>query len=330
VRSIDRGRAGALAGAVGVVAVAIAGAVLVSLIANRPNGATTAAASVSPSAGFASPDASAGTARSSTGAAQTSAAITSPPPAPSESLPPICQLGRGPLCLMAIQPSPIAVDGGDPSVVAAIEDAITGLQELGSYRYELELDGGRLVDFRRDEFGDLSVTGASTWDGEVSIDAEVTTSHPAVFGEDAETSTTRILVVDDEMWELPAGKPARATGNGSALLQQIYLPYGIANREILPFAAAYERIGDELRGGITTVHFRATEVGRRALAAAYFLDGTWAADLWLAADGRYLVEAETWGDPPSGSPPEFRGFRLRIRVMNVDDPSITIEAPPSP
>lgn len=328
MQPLDRGRTGALAGAVGLVIVAVAAAILVAFLVRRPDGGTAAIASSTPSTS-ASLDASTGPSPSDVPAGSASAVPPTPTVMPSQSRPPICELGDGPLCHFAIQPSPVAVDGADSETVAAVVAAIDGLRGLRSYRYELELGGGRLVDFWRDEFEDVEVVGSATQGPKVSLDARVTTRRPAVFGETAETNETRTLVIDDELWQLPTDAPASPTGRGSALVQQLLLPYGVAHRVIEPFAGAFERAGGEVRDGVPTVHYQVTDAGKRTFASVFVLAGPWTADLWLTADGRTLLEADVHGEPPPGSPVEVRPFHLRIKLHDLDDPSIVVAAPSS-
>jgi len=223
-----------------------------------------------------------------------------------------------------MEPAVVAVDGADPQAVAAIKAATDVLRNQRSYKFEIHLSGGRFLLFNRDEYSDLAIQGVLIRDPKLSVDARMTSSHPAQFGENGSQTESRLLIIDDDLWD-PLAKPPRSTGYGSQVFQRIAIPDGVVAREVTPFAGAFARIGEERRNGLSAIHFRATQAGQRAFASAMVLDGAWSADLWIAKSGGYLLAAAIHGNPPAGSPEWIRAFDLRLDIRDANDRAIKVD-----
>lgn len=250
---------------------------------------------------------------------------TGAPPSPDSSTD-FCAGNETRICEVRRIPEPIAVDGADPTVVADVTRAAERLAGLTSYRFELAVTGGRYTSLVRDEYSDFEVRGELTRDPKVSLAAEFTTGHPAIFGEEAERATVPLGFID-EVWEtLVADGVYEARPMTRDHLVWIWLPDGVVARRIVPFAAAFARAGEVDRDGVAAVRYRLTDAGARALADAMLVDGTWSGELWIAKRGGYLLGASIRCEVRPDSPAWLRGFELRLAITDVNDPGITIEA----
>ena len=102
---------------------------------------------------------------------------------------------------------------------------------------------------------------------------------------------------------------------------------------MVPFAAGFRRLGPETHDGLATIHYRRSAAGERAYSDALHFDGDVSADLWIAADGRYLAAARIAGkgkqrDATSGVEYDD-AFVLAFDVDKADDPGNVVQLPVS-
>jgi hypothetical protein len=119
----------------------------------------------------------------------------------------------------------------------------------------------------------------------------------------------------------------------------LWLPEGVAERTILPFAGGFERVGPERHDGVDTIHYRLTPGGAGAYTNVTGVVGTWTGDLWIASEGGYLVAATIDGTPPPrptpSAPPsglvstwaKDRGLHVVIAISDANDPTIVVKPP---
>jgi hypothetical protein len=110
----------------------------------------------------------------------------------------------------------------------------------------------------------------------------------------------------------------------------VWLPDGVAARRVVPFAAAFEHVGEAQRDGVAAVRYRMTDAGARAIGLAMLLDGACSGELWIAKEGGHLLAASIECEIRPDSPEWLRGFELRLKITDIDDPAISIEAPGTP
>ena len=216
------------------------------------------------------------------------------------------------------------IEGADPDVIAAIDQAVAALADLDTYRFIDGVSGRSFVDlgegggFNIGSQGDLRQTGAR------SADLLVTSQIVEFDNSAAVSSTERLVVIGERGWTLRRDKKPEPFPAGSSLMRvvDIVLPQGTAERILLPFAGGYERVGPEDHDGVPTTHYQATPAGRAAYAAVTHLRGPWTIDLWIADDGGYLAAVVI-----QAGPADQLTFFAQVALSDVNDPDIRIKKP---
>lgn len=211
---------------------------------------------------------------------------------------------------MPPMPQPV-INGADAGSVAAITGATTLLAELRSYRFSVNVVGRDVLQFQP-SYLDFVLQGTLVHDNGIAIDALIGTRMVEPSGDAAISSSGRLVAGNNYIWALddlsgtlepyPAGS---LDGTVSALS-----PEGLASRLVVPFAAGYERVGQETHGGVMTEHYRASTGGLAAYASAMNFNGDLTVDVWIAVDGGYLSGAHVAGTA---------GHRTRSDGTTVDD-----------
>jgi hypothetical protein len=290
----------------------------------RPGRDAAGVASPSPVAAMTAPPAASPQPRSATpGPSATPSPTPLMSPSPTSTGPP-----STPGSIDIASPIPtVSIDGADPEVAAAIEEAIAAIDALDAYRTEVELIGRDLFDVRRDSHLDMGMRATVDRDPVQAFDALVGFRMVESDDSAAISSGYRVVRIDDEEWSVEQDKvEAVDPANSSAQTVMLLLPDETAARMILPFAGGYERIGADQRADVATTHYGLTEAGKEAYAAVTGLPGEWTGDLWIAADGGYLVEARLTARRPDPEAPG-RDISYSVVVTDADEPGIEVKPP---
>jgi hypothetical protein len=305
---------------------------------NAPEPSTTAQPSPTPTRGASTqakvPDPSTTT--------QPSAPPSSRPPEPS---PTFVDLGCAALVEtpppLPLEPStpPIqdpTIRGKDVGAIEAITRAAERLAALDSYRFSVGVLGRDVVALEWSPL-DFALRGTLTRSNGLAIDALIGTRLRESNGTDASVSSSSQLVLGDGyIWELDnvsqVLEPMPVGSLEAAILP--LLPDGLAARVVVPFAGGYERVGEERRDGIETVHYRASKEGAAAYSTALHFGGDLAADLWIASGDGHVTAVRIEGsenhvDEATGATIED-WVLIEFSVTQANDATNVVDLPARP
>ena len=246
---------------------------------------------------------------------------TKSPPYPDPTLPP--------------GPQPTIADANAASS-AAIVRAAEALTRLRSYQFSLDVVGRDLTTLTASTF-DFAVRGTVDRSTDPAIEAVFGSRMREPDGSAAVSSGGQLIKAGSGfVWESDNISEVLEPTRGRATFATILLltPEGAAARFVVPFAAGYRRIGAERHAGIATAHFRASAKGRSAYETTLQFKHDLTADLWIAADGDYLVGARVAGkgshvDAATGREIDD-GFVLEFEVTHANDPANVVTLPATP
>jgi hypothetical protein len=236
---------------------------------------------------------------------------------------------------------PWPVPGSDPAATAAVVKAIDELRTLPAYRFEASVVGRSVLKIDTDNLLDTGARGWLTHTPETSVEGDFGTRMVESAFDGAVSSAEHYVIVDGVAWTVRSGASPEPTAVPDAMLEYLalWLPEGVAERTILPFAEGFERVGNEQHEGVATVHYRLTPGGADAYTNVTGVSGTWTGDLWMAVDGGYLVAATIDGTPPPRPSPSVtpsgltstwskdRGLHVIISISDANDPTIVVKPP---
>ena len=267
--------------------------------------------------------------------------------APSSTATPVPDVDLGCADLIATKPEPYSdptfapppaptIRGGDADVRDAITRAVDELAALHSYQFTVDVAGRDIIQLAPTTI-DLGMQGTIDQTNGLALDAVFGTRLREPDGSAAVTSGgSRIVAGGGYAWETDNVSGVLEPTSDAATVEGIALvtPEGFARRVIVPFAAGFRRLGPETHGGQATIHYRRSTGGERAYADALQFDGDVSADLWIAADGRYLAAARIAGqgkqkDATSGVEYDD-AFLLAFDVSKANDPANLVQLPVLP
>jgi hypothetical protein len=236
-----------------------------------------------------------------------------------------------------VRPAPEpTIAGGDASSETAITRAAEALSRLRSYQFTLDVVGRDLPTLQGSTF-DFGVRGTVDQSTDPAIDAVLGSRLREPDGSAAVSSGGHAIKAGgDQVWETDNVSEVLEPTRSRATVASISLitPKGAAGRFVVPFAAGYRHIGPERHAVVATEHYRASTKGKSAYAATLQFKDDLTADLWIAADGDYLVGARVTGkashvDASTGNEVDD-GFLLAFEVTNVNDPANVVTLPATP
>jgi hypothetical protein len=207
----------------------------------------------------------------------------------------------------ATPPNPGTGESIDSDGVAA---ALTALQGLDSWTFEVKTWTKSLGETREQD-----VSGTQRKKPEVAVDA----IHTSPSGE------FRYIRIGDDLWT-NLGTDVfyhYAAADSETLISQYEPLYvnGLAGTVAGFSRIEYEPVGPETIHGISTVHYRASETDREYLVQSYsgITADQWAADIWLAVDGGYIVRL-AWGPQTLDTAQASMGFLYETTSVNCACP----------
>jgi hypothetical protein len=234
------------------------------------------------------------------------------------------------------------VPGSDPAATAAVVKAIDELRTLPGYRFEASVVGRSVLKIDTDNYLDTGARGWLTHTPETSVEGDFGTRMVESAFDGAVSNAEHYVIVDGVAWTVRSGASPKPTAVPDEMLEYVvglWLPEGVAERTILPFAEGFERVGNEQHDGVATVHYRLTPGGADAYTNVTGVRGKWTGDLWVAVDGGYLVAATIDGTPPPrpspSAPPSGpastrtndRGLHVILKISDANDPTIEVKPP---
>jgi hypothetical protein len=238
--------------------------------------------------------------------------------------------------------SPWSVPGSDPAATAAVLEAVRQLGTLTSYRFESSVTGRSVLKLDEDQLLDTGAKGWLTHTPNVNVEGDFGTRMVEAAFDGAVGSSQHLVLLDGTGWGVRPNhspEPTAVPAETLDILVGMFLPEGVAERTIRPFAEGFERVGTERHDGVATTHYRLTPGGADAYTNVTGVVGTWTGDLWIAEDG-HLVAATLDGTPPPRPTPspdpsgrdtptwsKDRGLHVIIKITDANDPTIEVKPP---
>jgi hypothetical protein len=219
--------------------------------------------------------------------------------------------------------------GPDPDAVPTIWAAVGRLTVLERYRFVVAVSGRSVENLSADSRVDFAVRGVLVRKPVLAVDAVMSFRMVEASGDAAFSATDRFLLIGDTSWRVRPGESPRPSKlePGSTRQFETFIPDGIVQRTLLPFADGYAKVGEELRNGVATVHYRATQEGLRKYLDVLRINGSCSADLWIAKNEGYLAAALMQCTPTQVNAIGRGGFFMQLDVTDVNDSGITVVAP---
>jgi hypothetical protein len=228
------------------------------------------------------------------------------------------------------------VAGGDAASKTAITRAADALAQLRSYQFSVDVIGRDLATLQGSTF-DFALRGTVDRSADLAIDAVFGSRIREANGSGAVSSGgQQIKAGRGHVWGTDnVSEVLEPMSNPSTVASMtMFTPEGSAARYVIPFAAGYRPVSTARHAGIATEHFRASTKGVAAYTKTLQFKGPLTADVWIAADGGYLVAARVTGKgshiDPSTNIEVDDGFILQFEVTHANDPANVVTLPATP
>lgn len=226
----------------------------------------------------------------------------------------------------SVAPGSSQSGGGSGDVTAgdAFDSASNALDTLDSYKFDVEINSSSTSTFGSE--GTTSFTGvvvnkpdkAQQLD-EVEKDPQgnVTSEfHFLIIGQQAWTKDT----ADGKYTEVPS---AMATGMLAGLAA--FQPQKLFGTTFGALGSDYHLVGTEQKNGVNAQHFSGDASIGTFFASLAGVSGTWTSDVWLAADGGYLVASTVAVQAATAT--SAGNFSIDVQITNVNDPGNALQPP---
>ncbi len=225
-------------------------------------------------------------------------------------------------------PAPVATaaQGGTGSQYTG---AGTALDKLTSYRFKVTVSGTGA--------GMAAASGMSgtvTMDGVVVLKPQkaMSITMTGVGGGETGGVPMKYTIIGDKAWMEIGGTAMAVPGGSTGGLEQTvdaFSPQTIFGSTYDQYLDGLQRVGEEQKNGVATIHLRADAKTLDQLATSFGAPsgttGTWAMDLWVAKDGGYMVSALTKGSyQAEGSTADVL---VSVDISGIDDPANAVVAP---
>lgn len=204
------------------------------------------------------------------------------------------------------QPAATGAASQAPGASVDVGGAASALAALSSYKVTMQ------------------ITGSSSASVETIVVNGATPAKQVT--ETSGSEVIRIIEIGEDVW-LDQGtgtfvKNAIPKSAADAMLQAFDLSAMLVNMQKQPELAYLQNMGTEQKNGQNAVHLHADQNTPLPAGSSPIPAGT-LFDMWVAADGGYLVALEATGllstDATVGS--------IQIELTNVNDPTLKVEAP---
>jgi hypothetical protein len=208
------------------------------------------------------------------------------------------------------QQTPAGPGTGDSIDSDGVAAALTALNALDSWTFEVNTWTKSLGETREQD-----VSGTERRKPEVAVDA----THHSPSGD------FHYIRIGDDLWtNLGTDVFYHYDAADSANLISQYEPLyvnGLAQTVAGFTRVEYAPVGPETVNGVAAAHYRATEADRENLVQSYggITADQWAADVWLAVAGGYLVRL-AWGPQTLETAQASMGFLYDTKSTNCECP----------
>lgn len=210
--------------------------------------------------------------------------------------------------------------GSDSTGTVDFANAAAALSELDSYAFEVEIRARNTQTAGPSSFkeGTTSMSGTV-----VSGPEAASTLHLVTSDTDGKvTDETEIVRIGETAYLRIGGAagswqkiPAAQAGTFTALMDA-FRPEQLFALYFVPIETDTTSIGQEIRNGIASTHYRGGEDVGEILGTISGVQGFWSSDIWLAQAGGYLVASQAGvqnSDASGGG-----SFQIVVNITNVN------------
>ena len=122
------------------------------------------------------------------------------------------------------------------------------MRTLPAYRFEASVTGRSVLKLDQDQLLDTGAKGWLTHTPTINVEGDFGTRMIEAGFDAAVGNSEHYVVIDGTAWTVRSGKdpkPTPVTDATMGMLAGLWLPEGVAERTILPFAEGFERVGPE-------------------------------------------------------------------------------------
>lgn len=222
-----------------------------------------------------------------------------------------------------------AAPGGSSGTGSDVSGAATALANLTSYKFTMKLEGmlgGALPAASGEGSGTFTMAGTVILKPERAL--EITMS--GLGGGETAGIGLRYLIVGDKVYMDLGGTTMEVPQDQGTNVEDMFnsfSPQEMFGKTYGDYANQLERVGEEQRNGVATIHYKASATALSAfqdlVGGAGYTD--WQMDLWIAKDAGYMVSAVTGGTVKADG--QESKYLVSIDITNVNDPSNKVTKP---
>jgi hypothetical protein len=207
---------------------------------------------------------------------------------------------------------------------SAFGTASNALDTLDSYKFDVEITSSSNSTFGSE--GTTSFTGTVVHkpDEEQQLDEVVKDANGNV------TSELHFLVIGSNAWTkdtasgtytaVPAAEVTAMTAAFSA-----FRPEQLFGTAFGTLGSDYSLVGTETKNGVNAQHFHGNQDIGTFFSALAGTTGSWQSDVWLAADGGYLVSSNV--AVAAATATQAGSFSIDVEITNINDPANQLTPP---
>jgi len=213
---------------------------------------------------------------------------------------------------------------GDITAGGAFSDAANALDNLDSYKFDVEISSSSTSTFGSE--------GTTSFTGTVVNKPTKGQQLDSVDKDDQGnvTSEFHFLIIGDQAWtkDTAAGQytevpSALASGMLAGLVA--FQPQKLFGTAFGTLGSDYHLAGTEQKNGVNAQHYTGDESIGTFFSALAGVSGTWQSDVWLAADGGYLVASKVAVEGATAT--SAGNFSIDVEITNINDPGNALQAP---
>jgi hypothetical protein len=214
--------------------------------------------------------------------------------------------------------SPVATSNGSNGGGAGIGGAANALAGVNSYKFSMTLAGSTVV-------SNLAMLPGSSIEGNGPVTLNGTIELKPDKGADINVEGFHLIETGGYDYFDTGGGGGFLKIQSSTSLADSFSPAQMFSDAIAPsLISGFDLVGTEIKDGVSADHYQASS---SALAELGSITGvtatTWAADVWIAADGGYPVSMAIVATASDNSVV----YEVQFDLTNVNDPANQVTAP---
>ncbi|MBI3750607.1 MAG: hypothetical protein HY263_02975 [Chloroflexi bacterium] len=212
----------------------------------------------------------------------------------------------------------------DVTAGSAFSTAANALNALDSYRFNVRITSSSNGTFGSEGTTAFTGTVVHKPDEEQQFDEVVTDATGTV------TSELHFVIIGANAWtkETASGAytavPAAAVTPMTAAFAA-FRPEQLFGTAFGTLGSDYHLVGTETKNGVNCQHFSGDESIGTFFSALSGTSGSWQSDVWLAADGGYLVSSNV--SAAAATATSAGSFSISVDITNVNDPANKLTPP---